>query len=139
MGMTEIRLRRVYEKPAAGEGKRFLVERLWPRGVKKEALALDGWLRDVAPSTALRRFFGHDPAKWDEFRRRYAAELAANEGAWRPLLEAARAGPVTLLYSSRDTAHNNAVALRAFLERKKAARPGSAGAAAPRPRSARRP
>ncbi|HVY61184.1 MAG TPA: DUF488 domain-containing protein [Planctomycetota bacterium] len=121
--MNEIRLRRVYDPPGRGEGKRFLVERLWPRGVKKEMLAIDGWLRDVAPSTELRKWFSHDPARWAEFRRRYQAELADNQAAWRPLLEAAREGAVTLLYSSRDTEHNNAVALRAFLERKRASRP----------------
>jgi uncharacterized protein YeaO (DUF488 family) len=112
-----IRLRRVYDRSAAGEGKRFLVERLWPRGVKKEALAIDGWLREVAPSTELREWFSHDPKKWEEFRRRYEVELTANAGAWRPLLDAARAGAVTLLFSSRDTEHNCAVALRDFIER----------------------
>jgi uncharacterized protein YeaO (DUF488 family) len=127
----EIRLRRVYDPPGRGEGRRFLVERLWPRGLTKEAVALDGWLRDVAPSTDLRRWFSHDPAKWRAFSRRYEAELAAREAAWRPLLDAARAGPVTLLYSARDTEHNNAVALRSFLERRGARTP-------PRPRARRR-
>ncbi|HVY62810.1 MAG TPA: DUF488 family protein [Planctomycetota bacterium] len=141
--MNEIRLRRVYETPGRGEGKRFLVERLWPRGVKKEALELDGWLRDVAPSTELRKWFSHDPAKWPEFRRRYEAELAANEAAWRPLLEAAGEGPVTLLYSSHDEEHNNAVALRDFLERKRKGRPRARPGAEPRrarpkPNSSRR-
>jgi len=111
-----IKVKRVYEPPAPDDGKRFLVDRLWPRGVKKEALRLDGWLKDVAPSDGLRKWFGHDPAKWDEFRRRYFAELEAKPEAWEPLLEAARAGDVTLLFSARDEAHNNAVALKAFLE-----------------------
>lgn len=111
-----IRVKRVYEPHEPDDGKRFLVERLWPRGVRKEALALDGWLKDVAPSDALRRWFGHDPARWGEFRRRYTAELDARPAAWQPLLEAAEDGPVTLLFSARDTEHNNAVALRAYLE-----------------------
>jgi uncharacterized protein YeaO (DUF488 family) len=112
-----IRVKRVYEPAAPDDGARFLVERLWPRGVKKEALPLDGWLRDVAPSTALRQWFGHDPSRWEEFQRRYAAELDTRPEAWRPLLEAARRGPVTLLYSARDQEHNNAVALQRYLAR----------------------
>ena len=86
---------------------RTLVERLWPRGLKKESLRLDAWLREVAPSTALRRWFGHDPAKWDEFRRRYRAELEAHPDAWRVLLDAARHDPITLLYSAHDVAHRD--------------------------------
>ena len=113
-----IRVKRVYEPPSAEDGRRYLVERLWPRGLRKDALPLDGWLREVAPSDALRRWFGHDPARWEEFRRRYAAELDARPDTWRPLLEAARQGPVTLLFSARDTQHNNAVALKAYLEAK---------------------
>jgi uncharacterized protein YeaO (DUF488 family) len=113
-----IRVKRVYEPPSAEDGRRYLVERLWPRGLRKDALPLDGWLREVAPSDALRRWFGHDPARWEEFRRRYAAELDARPDTWRPLLEAARQGPVTLLFSARDTEHNNAVALKAYLEAK---------------------
>ncbi len=92
------------------------MERLWPRGLKKDALKLDGWLKDAAPSDGLRRWFGHDPAKWAEFKARYFAELEARPEAWRPLLEAARAGDVTLLFSARDAEHNNAVALKEFLE-----------------------
>ncbi len=111
-----IRLKRVYEPAEPSDGRRFLVERLWPRGFKKDALKLDGWLKDVAPSDGLRRWFGHDPAKWVEFKARYFAELEARPGAWRPLLEAARAGDVTLLFSARDAGHNNAVALKEFLE-----------------------
>ncbi len=111
-----IKVKRVYDLPAPDDGRRFLVDRLWPRGVKKEALQIDGWLRDVAPSHALRKWFGHDPAKWEEFQRRYFAELEAKPESWQPLLEAAREGTVTLLYSARDEAHNNAVALKAFLE-----------------------
>jgi uncharacterized protein YeaO (DUF488 family) len=113
-----IQLRRVYEAPASGDGKRFLVERLWPRGMKKEALALDGWLKDVAPSAGLRHWFAHDPAKWAEFQRRYRAELDAKPQTWQPLLRAAHRGRITLLYSARDTEHNNALALKAYLEEK---------------------
>lgn len=110
-----IAIKRVYEPPAATDGRRFLVERLWPRGVKKTALKLDGWLREVAPSTALRLWFSHDPARWEEFQRRYATELEANPESWQPILAAAKARRVTLLFSSRDTEHNNVVALRSFL------------------------
>lgn len=108
-------IKRVYDPPSASDGRRFLVERLWPRGMKKEALPLDGWWRDVAPSTALRQWFGHDPARWEEFQRRYRTELAAHPDAWRPILAAAEVGPVTLLFSSRDREHNSVVALRSFL------------------------
>ncbi len=113
-----IRTKRVYDPPARGDGKRFLVDRLWPRGCKKDAAALDGWLKEVAPSEELRRWFAHDPAKWEEFQRRYFAELEAKPEAWRPLLQAARKGTVTLLFGARDTEHNNAVALKRFLESK---------------------
>ena len=111
-----IRVKRVYDPPAADDGARLLVERLWPRGMKKEALSMDGWPKDVAPSDALRRWFGHDPAKWAEFRRRYMAELDDNRAAWEPILEAARQGTVTLLYSAHDTEHNNALVLKTYLE-----------------------
>jgi uncharacterized protein YeaO (DUF488 family) len=114
--MRNIRTKRVYESQDAHDGTRLLVERLWPRGLTKEEVAMDGWLKDVAPSGALRRWFAHDPAKWDEFRRRYAAELDGMPDAWRPILETARAKDVTLLYSARDTLHNNAVALKEYLE-----------------------
>ncbi len=111
-----ITVKRVYEPFDARDGTRFLVERLWPRGMKKDSLRIDGWLKDVAPSGALRRWFGHDPAKWDEFRRRYAAELDRQPEAWQPVLEAAQGDDVTLLYSAHDIQHNNAVALKAYLE-----------------------
>jgi uncharacterized protein YeaO (DUF488 family) len=111
-----IEVRRIYD-PSPPRGKRYLVERLWPRGVRKEELTIDGWIRDVAPSTELRRWFTHDPAKWSEFRRRYFAELDDHPEAWRPLMDAAGRGRVTLLFSSRDTEHNNAVALKEYLER----------------------
>ena len=109
-------VKRVYEPVAARDGARFLVERLWPRGVRKDALTFDAWLKEVAPSTDLRRWFGHDPARWQEFRQRYAAELEARPEAWAPIMQAHRSGTVTLLYSAHDTEHNNAVALKAYLE-----------------------
>ncbi len=109
-------IRRVYEPGGGRGGSRFLVDRLWPRGLKKEGLRVTAWLKEAAPSDALRRWFAHDPAKWTEFQRRYTAELETHPEAWRPLLEAARKGDVTLLYSARDTAHNNAVVLQQFLQ-----------------------
>ena len=108
---------RVYDPPGATDGKRYLVERLWPRGIRKSSLRLDGWLKDVAPSTGLRKWFNHDPEKWAEFRRRYFAELDSAPEAWAPLASAARDGRLTLLYSSRDVEHNNAVALKEYVER----------------------
>ena len=111
-----LKLKRVYEPAASSDGIRFLVERLWPRGVKKTALQVDAWLKDVGPSTTLRRWFSHDPGKWNEFRRRYFRELEANAEAVDPILKAARRGRVTLVYSSHDTEHNNAVALKDYLE-----------------------
>lgn len=112
-----IELQRVYEH-GRKRGTRFLVERLWPRGIRKEALHFHAWPKDVAPSDRLRRWFAHDIAKWAEFKRRYRQELDANPQAWAPLLEAARKGDVVLLYSSRDTEHNNAVVLRDYLDEK---------------------
>jgi uncharacterized protein YeaO (DUF488 family) len=112
-----IQIKRVYEPPVPEDGARFLVERLWPRGIKKETLHPDGWLKEVAPSAELRRWFGHDPARWEEFQRRYAAELESKHEALQPIREASRRGNVTLLYSARDTEHNNARALKAYVER----------------------
>lgn len=111
-----LKVKRVYESPEVSDGARFLVERLWPRGMKKEDLSMQSWLKDVAPGDGLRRWFGHDPLKWSEFQVRYRAELDDNPSAWRPILDAAKRGDVTLLYSARDTAHNNAIALKSFLE-----------------------
>jgi uncharacterized protein YeaO (DUF488 family) len=116
--MSEIRTRRVYEPPTAEDGARLLVDRLWPRGVKKEKLRLAAWLKEVAPGNSLRQWFDHDPGRWEEFQRRYASELERRPGSWQPILEAARGGKVTLLFAAKDEAHNNAVALKAFLERK---------------------
>jgi len=111
-----LKTKRVYESAKPSDGTRFLVDRLWPRGVKKEKLELEAWLKDVAPSPELRKWFAHDPARWQEFQGRYRAELEANLEAWKPLLEAAKQGDVTLLYSARDTEHNSAILLKAFLE-----------------------
>lgn len=110
-----IQIKRVYESHAAADGARLLVERLWPRGIAKEALEMDAWLKDAAPSTDLRRWFNHDPKRWAEFKRRYHAELEDHPDAWAPLLTRARRGRVTLLYSAHDLEHNNAVVLRDFL------------------------
>src|SRR5574338_196638 len=112
-----IRLKRAYESAEDTDGVRILVERLWPRGVTKARLRLDEWAKDVAPSPALRQWFGHVPERWPEFRRRYFAELRSNEEAWKPLLARARRGRVTLVYAARDTERNGAVALKAFLEK----------------------
>ncbi len=111
-----IRLKRAYDPASPQDGTRLLVERLWPRGVRKTELRLDGWLKDVAPSTDLRKWFSHDPAKWTEFRKRYFRELDDEPSAWQPILDAARRGPVTLVFSSHDSEHNNAVALKDYLE-----------------------
>lgn len=111
-----IQVKRIYDPASSQDGRRFLVERLWPRGTSKAQARVDAWLKDVAPTDGLRRWFNHDPARWEEFRRRYEAELEARPETWAPLVEAARKGPITLVYSARDTEHNNAVALKEFLE-----------------------
>lgn len=113
-----IRVKRAYEDPEPEDGRRFLVDRLWPRGRKKEALQLEAWLKEVAPSNELRHAFQHDPQRWDHFRERYTAELDSQPQHWQPLLEAAREGDITLVYAARDEEHNNAVALRDYLQRK---------------------
>lgn len=120
--MGDITVSRVYEDGPA-EGAVFLVDGMWPRGVRKEDLRLDGWARGVAPSPELRRWFGHRPERFDEFRARYLQELSAAPDVVHVLLEAARRGPVTLLYSARDTEHNNAVVLRDYLRDRLAAAP----------------
>ena len=113
-----IRVKRAYEAGTEEDGVRFLVERLWPRGIKKEDLVVEGWLKDLAPSTELRKWFNHDPTKWDEFRQRYSRELEKHPTVWRPLLARARRGRVTLVFSAHDTQFNNAIALKQFLESK---------------------
>jgi uncharacterized protein YeaO (DUF488 family) len=114
-----IRIKRVYDASARSDGRRFLVERLWPRGMKKEELKLDAWLKEAAPSTELRKWFNHDPTKWKEFQRRYRAELKAHPEAWQPIVEADSKGAVTLLFSSHDPEHNNVMALKAFLAKRR--------------------
>lgn len=111
-----IAIKRVYEAPAEGDGYRVLIDRLWPRGLTKEAVAMDVWAKELAPSTELRKWFGHDPALWDEFRQRYAAELTESASVWQALARRSAQEPVTLLYGARDEAHNDAVALKALME-----------------------
>ena len=112
-----INVKRVYASSSVEDGQRFLVDRLWPRGLKKELLKIEAWLKDVAPSNELRHWYGHDPDKWCEFNKRYFAELDGEPEAWHPLLEAARKGNITLLFSTRELELNNAVTLRAYLEK----------------------
>lgn len=112
-----IQVKRVYDKSAKGDGIRFLVDHLWPRGLNKEALKVKSWIRAVSPSNELRKWFGHEPAKWKEFQRRYFAELNKKPETWKPLLQAAQTGEITLVFSARDTEHNNAVALKSYLEK----------------------
>ncbi|WP_442954859.1 DUF488 domain-containing protein [Pelomicrobium sp.] len=109
-------MRRVYDPPREEDGLRVLVDRLWPRGLSKEAARVDLWLKDIAPSDALRKWYGHEPSRWDEFRRRYFAELEAHRERLEELRQQARRGRVTLLFGARDEEHNNAVALRQYLE-----------------------
>ena len=113
-----IQLKRVYEKPGPRDGVRFLIERLWPRGVRKADVHEDCWLKDAGPSDQLRKWFSHDPEKWTEFQRKYFAELDTRPEAWEQILKAVERGTVTLLYSSHDTEHNNAIALKRYLEAK---------------------
>lgn len=112
-----IGFKRAYDPATESDGARFLVDHLWPRGVKKEALHIESWQKDVSPSDQLRKWFAHDPARWKEFERRYFAELKKKPDAWQPLLQAARGGNITLVYGAKDTEHNNAVALKEFLEK----------------------
>ena len=122
---TMIQIKRVYESQAKQDGVRFLVERLWPRGIKKEDLQTNGWCKNLAPSDGLRRWFSHDPDKWKEFQRRYLAELDSNPAACQPLLDAATQGNITLLYSARDTEHNSAIVLKSHLEERQKAKKSS--------------
>lgn len=110
-----VQIKRAYEPAAAQDGTRILIDRLWPRGIKKEVLALDEWRKELAPSTALRQWFGHDPALWDGFQQRYAAELQPHAAQLEALRALARQGTVTLVYGAHDEAHNNAVVVRALL------------------------
>ncbi len=118
-----LRIKRTYDPPARGDGRRILVERLWTRGMKKEAAAADAWMKEVGPSTQLRQWFSHQVERWEEFRRRYGEELDANPGAWEPILDAEERGTVTLLYTAHDVLHNGAVVLRDYLVERQAGRP----------------
>jgi uncharacterized protein YeaO (DUF488 family) len=113
----DVRLKRAYEPAASSDGYRVLIDRLWPRGVKREEAQLDEWARELAPSAELRRWFGHDPEKFAEFRRRYTDELAAQEQKLRQLRRRAREGTLTLVYAARDTEHNDAVVLAEILRK----------------------
>jgi uncharacterized protein YeaO (DUF488 family) len=115
---AQVKLKRVYDAPAKSDGCRVLVDRLWPRGVAKDDLQPDVWLKDVAPSAGLRRWFGHDPAKWDAFKRRYFRELDEQSEAVERLLAKGREGTVTLIFGAKDAQHNNAVALKEYLEQR---------------------
>ena len=112
-----VKIKRVYDAVSRDDGKRILVDRLWPRGITKEAAQVDEWIKEIAPTDALRKWFAHDPAKWQEFRRRYRTELVGKEDIIRTLRSDAKKGPVTLLYGAKDTEHNNAVVLREIMAR----------------------
>ena len=111
----DVQLKRVYEKPDPKDGFRILVDRLWPRGLTKEKAAVDLWLKDIAPSTELRKWFAHDPEKWKEFQKRYLKELKENKEAVAALKEHLKKGQVTLLYAAKDEAHNEALVLKDFI------------------------
>ena len=113
-----IQIKRVYEATDENDGARYFVERLWPRGMKKENLIMDDWIKGVAPSQGLRTWYAHDVSKWEEFQKRYKVELDANTETWKPLAEAAKKGRITLLYAAHDTEHNGALVLKNFLDEK---------------------
>ena len=117
MKKLEIETKRAYDAPAGSDGRRVLVDRVWPRGVTKGELRLDDWVKELAPSSELRKWFGHDPAKWRGFKDRYFKELDERPEELERLLAKCREGTVTLVFGARDTVHNNAVALKAYLER----------------------
>ena len=110
-----VKLKRAYEPPASDDGTRVLIDRLWPRGISKERAAIDQWMKGISPSTKLRKWFGHDPARWDEFRRRYANEVRQNTDLLDQLRSLARHGPITLVYSAHDDEHNDAVELKELI------------------------
>lgn len=112
----KVQVRRVYDPPARSDGCRVLVDRLWPRGLSKETARLDAWIKDVAPSAELRQWFGHQPSKWATFKRKYFRELDGRDGALTQLLHACPARTLTLLFAAKDDAHNNAVALKEYLD-----------------------
>ncbi|ADJ27940.1 DUF488 domain-containing protein [Nitrosococcus watsonii] len=121
--MSKIALKRAYEEPDKDDGCRVLVDRLWPRGIKKEDAAIDEWLKEIGPSNELRKWFGHDPDKWPEFRKRYFQELEKNPEVVEPLIDIVKNQPqVTLVFSAKDSEHNNAVALKEYLEEKQSSK-----------------
>jgi uncharacterized protein YeaO (DUF488 family) len=111
----QVKMKRAYEPPAAADGTRVLIDRLWPRGLSKEKVALDHWVKEIAPSKELRKWFGHDPRRWTEFRRRYAKEVHQHPGLLEQLRSLARKGTLTLVYSAHDEEHNDAVVLREII------------------------
>jgi uncharacterized protein YeaO (DUF488 family) len=115
---ARINVKRVYDAPDAGDGRRILVDRLWPRGLTKEKAKIDFWAKDVSPSNELRKWYGHEPGKWEEFKKRYFAEINGNKAAVDELIGQMGKGPVTLVYSSTERAINNAEALKIYLEAK---------------------
>jgi len=110
--VKNVKLKRAYEPPSRSDGKRVLIDRLWPRGVNKSEAKIDEWMKDIAPSTGLRKWFGHEPARWPEFRDRYATEVRQHSELLDDLRKFAREGPLTLVYAAHDQAHNDAVVLR---------------------------
>ena len=115
---SHLKLKRAYDTAARSDGHRILVDRIWPRGVAREALRIADWVKDAAPSAGLRKWFGHEPARWPEFKRRYVQELDRHPEALMPLVEKSRTGTVTLVFAAKDAEHNNAVALKEYLERR---------------------
>ncbi len=111
-----VKIKRIYDEPAPGDGRRVLIDRLWPRGISKDEAGIDEWLKEVAPSDELRKWFGHEPARWEEFRRRYREELKVHGEILERLRSEARKGTVTLLFAARDAEHNNAVVLKEMLD-----------------------
>ena len=122
----KIKIKRVYEQPDKEDGKRILVDRLWPRGLTKEKASVDLWLKEIAPSTELRKWFGHDPDKWKSFRGRYETEIRHNDDLVKVLKDKAKGGTVTLVYGARDQKHNEALVLKQFLEKRETKRRSNA-------------
>jgi uncharacterized protein YeaO (DUF488 family) len=123
-----VKIKRVYDPPVPDDGKRILIDRLWPRGLKKEGARIDKWIKELAPSTELRKWFNHEPEKWGEFRKRFFSELRGKRDAVDVIVNAARKGPVTLLFGSKEKRFNNAVALKEYIEAKMNASEGKKAA-----------
>lgn len=111
-----LKIKRAYDQPEKSDGRRVLVDRIWPRGLKKSEAGIDEWLKEIAPSTALRKWFSHDPTKWAQFKNKYAAELKEHRGEVEKLARESRKQSVTLVFGAKDTAHNNALALKEYIE-----------------------